>query len=318
MNMKINQGRRSFIKKSIVLAAGATLYPSMINAGGQVKSQFPVRLGGPVPGNFSDPVEWIRAGKALGYSALYCPLQPGSDKETIRGFREEARKSNIIISEAGSWVNTLDPDENARKQAISKNIDALQLADEIGAVCCVNISGARGPIWDGPYPGNYADDITALIVETVRNIIDSVNPKTAFYTLEPMPYMLPDSPDSYLELIKAIDRKQFGVHLDPVNMISSPQRYFNNGKFLKECFSKLGPYIKSIHAKDILILPQLTVHLEERRPGLGALDYAVFLQEAGRLKDVPFMLEHLQTQEDYRLAADYVRECGKKAGISFV
>jgi 3-deoxy-D-arabino-heptulosonate 7-phosphate (DAHP) synthase len=48
---------------------------------------------------------------------------------------------------------------------------------------------------------------------------------------------------------------------------------------------------------------------------LGTLDYAVFLQEAGKLKDIPFMLEHLSTQEEYLLAANYVRETGKKAGI---
>ena len=130
--------------------------------------------------------------------------------------------------------------------------------------------------------------------------------------------MLPDSPDSYLEIIKAVDRKRFAAHLDPVNMISSPQRYFNNALFLKECFVKLGPYIKSIHAKDIMILPELTVHLEERRPGAGSLDYTVFLKEASRLRDIPFMLEHLKTQEEYKLAADYVREVGKKTGILFV
>jgi sugar phosphate isomerase/epimerase len=127
--------------------------------------------------------------------------------------------------------------------------------------------------------------------------------------------MLPDSPESYLELIKAVDRRQFGVHLDPVNMISDPRKYFNNGGFLKECFAKLGPHIKSIHAKDILIMPELTLHLEERRPGMGTLDYSVFLQEAARLKDVPFMLEHLATQEEYLLAANFVRAAAKKAGV---
>jgi hypothetical protein len=30
------------------------------------------------------------------------------------------------------------------------------------------------------------------------------------------------------------------------------------------------------------------------------------------------MLEHLNSQEDYRLAAEYVREAGKKAGIPFM
>lgn len=49
----------------------------------------------------------------------------------------------------------------------------------------------------------------------------------------------------------------------------------------------------------------------------GSLDYPVFLQEAGKLKDVPFMLEHLDRQEEYRLAAEYVREVGRKTGIVF-
>jgi 3-deoxy-D-arabino-heptulosonate 7-phosphate (DAHP) synthase len=62
-------------------------------------------------------------------------------------------------------------------------------------------------------------------------------------------------------------------------------------------------------------MPELTLHLEERRPGLGTLDYTVFLQEAGKLKDIPFMLEHLSTQEEYLLAANYVRAAGKKTGI---
>lgn len=310
--------RRNFIKKGAVLATGLSLYPSLLRAANQNQNGYPIRLGGPLQGDFSDPAEWIKAARKLGYSALYCPVQPGASGELIRSFRAEAGKSNIIIAEVGAWSNPLDPDETTRKEAVKKNIEALSLADEIGAKCCVNISGARGKIWDGPYQDNYAADTINLIVETVRKIIDGVNPSTAFYSLEPMPYMLPDSPDSCLELIKAVDRKQFGVHLDPVNMISSPRRYFNNGKFLRECFEKLGPYIKSIHAKDIILMPELTVHLEERRPGLGTLDYGIFLQEASRLKDVPFMLEHLPTQEDYKLAADYVKETGRKAGIVFV
>ena len=300
------------------MSAGLAAMPGVVKPAGSGQSGYPIRLGGPVPGRSSDPAEWIRILKSLGYSAAYCPVQPGAPAELIRSFRTEAEKNNIIIAEAGVWNNPLDPDEKKSKAAIDRNIDVLKLADEIGALCCVNISGARGAIWDGPYPGNYADDTFDLIVETVRKIIDAVKPVRTFYSLEPMPYMLPDSPDSYLELIKAIDRKQFAAHLDPVNMISSPQRYFKNAEFIKECFSKLGPYVKSVHAKDIIILPKLTVHLEEIRPGLGALDYRVLLQEAGKIKDIPVMLEHLENQEEYRLAAAFVRETGRKAGITFV
>jgi sugar phosphate isomerase/epimerase len=316
--MKEDIDRRRFIKKTSMIATGVTILPSVLNACNSSIAGNPVRLGAPVPGSFSDPVEWVKIVKSLGYSAAYCPVGLNASQEQIKAFRREATRSNIMIAEVGVWNNMLDPDEAKRKEAIEMNIRVLQLADQIGAGCCVNISGARGEIWDGPYSGNYSKETFEMIVENVRHIIDEAKPEDAFYTLETMPYMLPDSPDSYLSLIKAIGRKQFAAHLDPVNMISSPQKYYDNAAFIRECFNKLGPFIKSIHAKDIIIMPELTLHLEERRPGLGALDYSVFLKETSKLKGVPVMLEHLETQDDYKLAAEYVRQVGKNEGIEFL
>jgi len=316
--MEKNTNRRTFIRTTALVASGLAISPGSLKASGNKIGGNPVRLGGPVFGEYDDPVQWVKAVKLLRYGAAYSPVGPGSSHEMVASYRSEAKKNNIIISEVGVWNNIMDPDDRTRKAAINNNVLSLQLADEIGACCCVNISGAKGEIWDGPYPGNYSQETFDQIVETVRNIIDLVKPVNTFFTLEPMPYMLPDSPDTYLELIRAISRDRFAVHLDPVNMISSPQRYFKNGEFIIECFKKLGPYIKSVHAKDITILPELTVHLEERRPGAGSLDYTVFLQEMSKLNDIPMMLEHLDKKEDYDLAAEYVRQVGSKTGISFV
>jgi sugar phosphate isomerase/epimerase len=118
--------------------------------------------------------------------------------------------------------------------------------------------------------------------------------------------------------LKAIDRKEFAVHLDPANLICSPQRYFRNSELIGECFEKLGPYVRSCHAKDSILLKDLTTHINEVRPGLGGLDYATFLREVSKLRDVPLMLEHLQTAEEYRQAAEYVRSVAKGTGLSFV
>jgi len=107
------------------------------------------------------------------------------------------------------------------------------------------------------------------------------------------------------------------VHLDPVNIINSPARYYHNAGVLRECFEKLGPWIISCHAKDILIRDDLIVHLDEMRPGLGRLDYRVFLQELNRLPgDIPLMLEHLPGEE-YALAREYVLSMAEELGISF-
>ena len=151
-----------------------------------------------------------------------------------------------------------------------------------------------------------------MIVETTRGIIDAVQPTRTFFALETMPWAYPDSADSYLRLLKAIDRKRFAVHLDPVNLVCSPQRYFSNGKLIRECFTKLGPYIKSCHAKDIILSDKLTTHLDEIRPGLGGLDYTVFLHEVSKHKDLPLMLEHLSGAQEYKLAAEHVRSVAKE------
>ncbi|MHC4542678.1 MAG: sugar phosphate isomerase/epimerase, partial [Planctomycetota bacterium] len=82
----------------------------------------------------------------------------------------------------------------------------------------MNISGSRGERWDGPSPKNFTDETFDIIVATTRAIIDEVKPTRTYFTLETMPWAYPDSADSYVALLKAIDRKRFAVHLDPVNL----------------------------------------------------------------------------------------------------
>lgn len=312
----IKMNRRDFSKTVLTAAAGLSFYPAgaaklNINSG--------IRLGGPVFADFQSPEEWIEELRKLNYRAAYCPVQPGAGSETIEAYKRAAQKANIVIAEVGAWSNPIDPDETKRKAALEKCIRSLQLADEIGARCCVNISGSRNPDkWAGPHKENLTRETFDLIVETTRKIIDAVQPKNTFYTLETMPWAYPDSVDSYVRLLKAIDRRQFAVHFDPVNLVVSPQVYFSNGEMIKEAFSRLGAHIRSCHAKDILLLDdQLTPHLPEVRAGLGNLNYAVFLRELNKLDSVPLMMEHLETAEEYRLAAAYIRKVGTEQEIIF-
>ncbi len=276
-----------------------------------------MRLGGPVFPSPADPDAWVAALITSGYRAAYCPAGPDASSTEIRAYAAAARQADVIIAEVGAWSNPLSPDPDESRRAVAYCQKQLALAEEIGAVCCVNIAGSRGKRWDGPHPENLNGATFDCVVEIVRAIIDAVKPTRAYYTLEPMPWVFPDSPDSYLDLIHAIHRERFAVHLDPVNMISSPQRYYDNAGFLRECFKKLGPYIKSIHAKDILLSDQLTTHLSEAIPGEGGLDYTAFLREANRLApDTPLMLEHLQTEAEYAQAARFVRSVAAKEGIA--
>ncbi len=283
-------------------------------------NQSKIRLGGPVFEKYGNPEEWIAALKKLGYRAAYCPVSIGSDYATIYDYRTAAAKSDIVIAEVGAWSNPIDPDQEKAEKAIQKCKDSLALADEIGANCCVNVSGSRNPKhWAGPHKDNLTEATFDRIVETTRKIIDTVKPAHTFYTLEAMPWAFPDSADSYLRLIKAIDRKQFGVHLDPMNLITSPQIYYRNGEMIRDCFHKLGPHIRSCHAKDITLREDNAVpQLDEILAGKGTLDYPAFLTELAKLNGIPLMMEHLNTAEEYKMAAEYIRSVGKTVNVEVI
>jgi sugar phosphate isomerase/epimerase len=265
-----------------------------------------------------DPEQIARAYVAAGYGAAVCPRASLDQPERIRAIREAFARHDVRLAEVGVWNNMLDPDPARRAANLDANTRGLALAEELDAVCCVNIAGSFNPTnWDGPHPRNLSEEAFELTVQNVRQIVDAVKPKRAFYTLETMPWVIPDSADSYLALIQAIDRPMFAVHLDPVNLVNSPARYYGNAGLLRECFSKLGRWIVSCHAKDIVLHEKLTVHLDEARPGLGGLDYGVFLQELSRLPgDVPLMLEHLP-QDQYPPAREYVVEVAARMGLAF-
>lgn len=277
-----------------------------------------MRLGVGLEFQGDDPEQIARGYYQAGYAAAVCPAVTVDEPDRIRAIIAAFRRWDVVLAEVGVWNNLLDPDLQKREANLQANIQRLAVAEELGAVCCVNISGSYDPDhWDGPHPLNLSRQGFEETVENVRRIIDAVKPQRTHFCIETMPWSLPDSPDSYLELIHAINRPALGVHLDPVNWISSPQRFFANSQFIRECFSRLGPWIMSCHAKDITLDSRLTVHLDEARPGLGSLDYTAFLQEAARLSpDLPVLLEHLP-QSEYPAARDYVLAAAERAGVPF-
>lgn len=266
--------------------------------------------------NAKTPKEWAEGLRRLGISAAVFPLDYKADKELIKSYADAARTHDIVIAEVGAWRNPISKDETVRNEAMEYCIGQLRLADEIGARCCLNISGSLGDAWDSACAENYSEQAWELSVKSIQTIIDEAAPKQAFYTVEPMPYMVPDSILEYKRLIESVDRAQFGVHMDVVNWIYEPKKYFFNREFMDEIFLELGSRIKSCHVKDTKLCEGLTSSLKECMIGEGNLDiehYALLAHQCD--ENMPFIIEHLTTDVEYITAAGYVRERLHKAGI---
>lgn len=299
--------RRAFL-------AGAAALGVPVRAAGR-----PVRLGGPIFLKSDDPRELAREHRRLGYSAAYCPALKLEDSTRIDAVVKAFAAENVTIAEVGAWRNMLDPDSEKRAANQKYVTERLALAEAVAARCCVDIAGSYSDkAWYGPHPDNLTQKFFDATVENCRKVIDAVKPKRTKFTVEMMGWAIPDGPDSYVKLVKAVDRPAFGVHMDVCNGINSPQRFYRNGDFIADCFKTLGRWIASCHAKDLKWEVEMNVHFVEVIPGRGSLDYSAYLRELAKLPvDAPLMLEHLKNADEYDEGRKYIQKVAASSGVAF-
>jgi sugar phosphate isomerase/epimerase len=242
-----------------------------------------------------------------------------NDRAKISAITKAFAAENVVIAEVGAWKNMLDPDAGKRRANRQYVIDRMALAEAVGARCCVDIAGSYNPdVWYGPDPRNLSRQFFDATVENCRRVIDAIKPTRTKFTIEMMGWNIPDNPDSYLKLIRAVDRPAFGVHMDVCNGINSPVKFYRSGEYIRECFGKLGKWIVSCHAKDLTWDVELNVHFREIVPGRGKVDYTTYLLELTKLPvDAPLMLEHLKTADEYEEGKRYIQKKAAEAGVTF-
>jgi len=286
------------------------------------------RLGGYGIEYKGDPEAYIRAHTEFGYNAAYMPNISLDSREEIAGLVKAAAAADVIFAEGGAWKNLIAHDAEVRKANLDYAVHQLALADALGARACVAYHGTVGHPGDpwqlsdnydyGPHPDNQSEAGFQRAVDTARYVIDTVKPTRTKLSLEMVPWLVTDTPENYLKLLKAIDRPQFGAHIDAANMIITPRLYFNTGKMIRDAFALLGPWIVSCHAKDLVMKGgpgRISFHLDEVVPGEGNLDYVAYVTEIAKLgREVPLMLEHFDVP-GYRRGLAHIKQVMAEAGV---
>jgi sugar phosphate isomerase/epimerase len=230
---------------------------------------------------------------------------------------EWLQKEKIIIAETQYWENIMDTDGASRTFHREKQLESLYLAEELGAMCSTNVCGTYCHGNTDHVALNFTDEAFEAAVETARYFIDMVKPKTACFAYEITPFSVVDSPENIERLIKAVDRKMFGAHIDLANLVNSPRTYFSTGEIAKECVRRFGDRIVSCHVKDVRMKNDIVVIMEEVVSGTGNVDLKTFMRQIeGLSRPIPFMMEHLRDEAEYDKAAANIRKVGKTLGIS--
>jgi sugar phosphate isomerase/epimerase len=274
-------------------------------------------------GPYAGADAFVAKARDCGFRAVAFPLRHDAPVGEIDALVRALKDADILIAEVGAWGNNpLSPDKNVKKQSLENTQKQLELAEYLGARCCVNVAGGHSDWWAGPSSDAFSPAVFNEVVETVQEIIDAVKPQKTGYALETSPWMLPYNPASYAALIKAINRPAFVGHLDTVNLINSPELYYGNAALTQECFDTFGSSLRCIHVKDIILRPQFTLHLDECLVGQGNYDLGCLLKNAAKLpkdefgQDIPMLVEHMDSWQDYKNSVAYLNKLAGELGLA--
>ena len=268
-----------------------------------------MRLGTSSPLAHSSVEEWAKNQTALGCRSRVFPLSANDPEEKIDEYVKAARENDLLIAEVGIWRNALSLDPEDRKAQRDYCVAQLKLADRIGARCAVNVAGAMGPRWDGHYKENFTPETRKEIVKMVQEIIDRAEVSNTYFTLEPMPWMIPTGPEDYVRLLEEVNRDRFAVHMDIINMTNSLERYYQAESLIDRCVELLGDRIRSCHIKDIHLKEEYTFQLQECAPGQGEYPLRYYVEKMNSIDpQMPIILEHLTDDREYVHYMNYLKE----------
>lgn len=253
--------------------------------------------------------EWANYLTERGCRATAFPLNFTAPVNRIDEYVKAAKENDILIAEVGIWNSPHVPDKEAAIHARMVAEEQLRLAEYIGANCCVNVSGAAGPEWAFCYAENFSEWLYDENVRFIQRLCDRVKPKKTRFTLEPMQWMVPASPQEYVKILKDVDREGFAVHMDAINFIKDPYTYTHKRELLDETFELLGSQTRSCHLKDCILESGTTVAIKEVPLGEGTMEIPYYLEKIAALdEDTPVLLEHLPDMEAYDRAIDWLKK----------
>jgi sugar phosphate isomerase/epimerase len=262
-------------------------------------------------------VEAAQRAARLGFDALVPFYDANSRTEDLPGVRRTLAGIGVEPVMLNAYTNLVHPHDSTRASNIHTMQHALRAAAALGCRWVNTMAGTRDPemtFW-AYHPDNFGHETWQCLVDSVHRVLDGVPDVGVGLTLEP--YMLTplSSAEKLAQIVAEINSPRLRIVLDPVNLIP-PGDYYRSAVLLQQMFDRLGSWIVGAHAKDhYLQRAHATVHIDERIPGQGELDYAVFVRSMAALPGAALIIEHLREDADILAAKQYICAVADQVGV---
>jgi sugar phosphate isomerase/epimerase len=271
-----------------------------------------------------DPAELtatVAAGiRALGVSVLTTHFEVPPDQ--LRGPQGTRLKSlladaGLAISQYAGHRPHLAAPDGRRRDSIAALTEYLRTASFLGAEMVLTGCGSLHPEHAyGPARDNHSARSRDLLTESLAELAGRAEDTGLILAVEAHCLTTLDTPETVRQILDEVGSAWVKVNFDPVNFLSSIPAVYESGAAVLHAAEVLAPRLAhTAHIKDVLIEPDLVLHIAEAVPGTGLLDLPAALETCRRFLPAPatLIVEHLGPADAAAAIAHVVRtaaDCG--------
>jgi len=259
--------------------------------------------------------------RELGYSGIFTRFtteDPFATTEArCRRVRELLAEEGLAMFQAtGYRPNLVHPDEGARGEAVRRLRRALNVAGWLGAHSIDTGPGSMSP--NGPWAPdayNWTPQAREQLVKSLRESASAAEEHGVKLNLEGHQFVTLDSAETTVEVLDAVGSPWVGIDFDPANWIGLRDIY-DNGAAIERWAALLGERIGSAHVKDVVLRPDMMLHIDYCDVGDGMLDIGALLRVMeARDPDAPVIIEAVR-EERLADAIAVLRKHAAEQGIA--
>jgi sugar phosphate isomerase/epimerase len=250
----------------------------------------------------NDPAEittaHAQAIRSLGFvGASVMLLDPASvDSATLRHARQVLADEGVAIAQANArYPSLVSEDASRRAEGVRLASAACAGARALDAGFLLIRPGSLnlGGDWR-PHHANHTAATEARLVESLTAVAHAATNEGVTIGLECGAISPLDSPARVRRVIDAVGSSALRYNCDPVNFAASFPFAYDTASLMADIAAHLDGYVVCAHVKDLRVVDQMPICVEECAPGEGIFDFPTFFRAYQALLPNGFaLIEHL-------------------------